>query len=191
MKLFFKKGLILLVFIFASFFSAAQMEKKFSIGISTDYGFGKDFNNCASTLKLHYHLFEEFRISPSFSYYYNKENVKMNVFSFNFHYLFPDLIPQIFPVLKNQGLCFYPVVGFCVANISNPRKSCSDCSSISATSGANYMYHFGFDFGAGIDYDLPTLLPFLRDMSASFEVQYQAAEKYARPLLLFGIMYNF
>ena len=191
MKLFFERGLILLVFIFVSFFSIAQKEKKISVGVSTDYGFGKDYNNYASTVKLNYHLFEEFRISPSFSYYFNMNNTKMNIFSFNFHYLFPNLISQIFPGMENQGLCFYPLAGFCVANISKPRKGCSDCSSYSGTSDANYMYHFGFDFGAGIDYDLPTLLPVLRDMSANFEIQYQAAEKYVRPQLLFGIMYNF
>lgn len=159
--------------------------------MSTDYGFGESFNNYASTIRLNYFLFEEFRISPSFSYYFSKNNMKMNVFSFNFHYVFSSLIPHYFPVMKNQGLYFYPVAGFCIANIDRPKSVCSGCSTNAIPSGANYVYNFGFDFGAGVDYDLPTLLPVLRDMNVNFEIQYQALEEFSRPQLLFGIMYNF
>ncbi|HCC51338.1 MAG TPA: hypothetical protein DEQ30_04200 [Porphyromonadaceae bacterium] len=191
MKTCFSKLLLLLVFFSGSFFCLAQKEKKVSVEISTDYGFGKDFNNYASTVRLNYFLIEKFRISPSFSYYFNKDNKKMNIFSFNFHYVFSDLIPKLFPVMEDQGLYFYPVAGFCIANLDYPKRNCSNCSETVTSSGSNYTYNFGFDFGAGVDYDLPTLLPVLRDMSANFEIQYQALEQYNRPQLSFGIMYNF
>jgi hypothetical protein len=191
MELFFKKILLVLAFVCLPLFCFAQKEKKISVGVSTDYGFGKDINNYASTIKLNYYLFKEFRISPSFSHYLNKEHMKMNIFSFNFHYMLPNLVSHIFPVMENNGLCFYPVVGFCIADVDQPRKRCATCSEYSNTSGANYVYNFGFDFGAGIDYELPTLLPVLRNMTASFEIQYQAIENYGRPQLLFGIMYDF
>jgi hypothetical protein len=191
MKLYIEKILLTTVFFSVSFFCWAQNERKISVGMSTDYGFGKNFNNYASTLRLSYFLFEEFRISPSFSYYFSKDDMRMNVFSFDFHYLFPDLISHIFPVMDNYNIYFYPVAGFCIANIDKPKRACSDCSTNSSSSGSNYAYNFGFDFGAGVDYDLPTLLPVLRNMTTNFELQYQAMENYNRPQLLFGIMYNF
>jgi hypothetical protein len=98
--------------------------------------------------------------------------------------MFPNLVPRIFPVIKSHGVCFYPVAGFRIANTDRPNR-------YTAASGANYAYNFGFDFGIGIDYDLPTLLPVLQDMTANFEIQYQAVEIFSRPQLLFGIMYNF
>jgi hypothetical protein len=191
MKLFTGKFLLIFIFVLFSFFCFAQNGRKLSLGLGTDYGFGKDFNNYASTVKLNYYLFEKFRISPSFSYFFNKNNMEMSVFSFNFHYLFPDLVPRIFPIMKNQSVCFYPVAGFCIASIDRPKKLCSDCSTSTVASRANYVYNFGFDFGMGLDYDLPTLLPILRDMTVSFEFQYQIVDIYSRPQLLFGIMYNF
>jgi hypothetical protein len=191
MKLYFEKILMISVFFSVSFFCFAQNEKTVSVGMSTDYGFGKRFNNYASAVRLNYFLFEEFRISPSFSCYFSKDDVRMNVFSFNFQYLFPHLISRIFPAMSNYDLCFYPVAGFCIAGIDRPKRVCADCSATAISSGSSYAYNFGFDFGAGIDYDLPTLLPVLRNMTANFEIQYQALENYSRPQLLLGIMYNF
>jgi hypothetical protein len=184
MKSFSEKFLLILIFVSLSFFCFAKNGRTLSIGMSNEYGFGKDFNNYASTVKLNYYLLHKFRISPSFSYFFIKDNMRMSIFSFKIHYMFPNLVPRIFSVMKNYGAYFYPVAGFCIANIDQPNR-------YTAASGANYVYNFGFDFEIGIDYDLLTLLPVLQDMTANFEIQYQAVKTFSRPQLLFGIMYNF
>jgi hypothetical protein len=172
MKRLFELFLLFGILFFASTFSNAQDKRVFSAGLSYDYGFGKDFNNFAATFKLNYYPFDNFRVAPSFSYYLNKNDMKMNAFSFNFNYLLSGLLPDMAP-----RVVFYPIAGFCIANV--------------AASGSNYLYHFGFDFGVGIDYDLPTLLPVLKDMTVNFEVQYQAIENFSRPQSFLGIIYNF
>jgi hypothetical protein len=184
MKRLFELFLMVGVLFSVSAFSDAQDKRVFSAGLSHDYGLGKDFNNFATTFKLNYYLFDNFRVAPSFSYYLNKNDMKMRAFSFNFNYLLPDLLSDIVP-----RVVFYPIAGFCIANIAAKKTVCEECAK--GSSGSNYLYYFGFDFGAGIDYDLPTLLPVLKDMTANFEVQYQAVENFSRPQFLLGIIYNF
>lgn len=189
MKLFIKKICLTFLFIFSAYFCSSQKEKVLSAGISSGYGFGEELNNFATTLKLNYYLFQDIRIAPSFSFYLNKNNTTMNVFSFNFNYLFPYLISDFFPVMQSKSMTFYPIAGFCIASIKS-RRACSTCSEgFSYTS--NYSYRFGFDFGVGIDYDLPILLPVFEDMAANFEIQLQMLENYVRPQLMVGLIYNF
>ena len=180
-----------ILFLSSSINSFSQKEGDISLGLSLDYGFGKDFNNYASGLRVEYNLFERFRIAPQFTYYLNKEDMKMVSFSFNFHYLFPELLSNYFPALKNQGVCFYPVAGFLISNFSHRVNGCSGCSANGQDADMKYLYNFGFDFGAGIEYEIPTLLPILRDMVVNFEVQYQLMDNYTRPLVSFGLLYNF
>jgi hypothetical protein len=190
MKLF-RKLFLICVLIFLTHFSYAQKEKVFSVGLSSDLGFGKDLNNFSSTIKLNYYLFSNFRIVPSFSLYPPKENSKMNAFAFNFNYLFPNAASNIF-LTDRRGIVFYPVAGFYIANIAKGRRACASCSA-NASGGAapNYSYYFGFDFGAGLDYDLPTSTPGWRDVTANFEIQYKIIENYGRPQLSLGLIYNF
>jgi opacity protein-like surface antigen len=188
MKLFIRK-ICLTSFLFClTCFCYSQKEKIISAGISSGYGFGGEINNLVTTIKLNYYPSQEIRIVPSFSFYLNNDYTNMNIFSFNFNYLFPDLISDFFSITQNKGITFYPVAGFCVANIKS-RGTCSTCSKSSSTS--SYFYKFGFDLGAGIDYDLPTLLPVFKDMTVNFELQYQILENYTRSQLMVGLIYNF
>ncbi|MDR1525515.1 MAG: hypothetical protein LBS79_09740 [Tannerella sp.] len=184
----FRKVFLIYVLMFLSYFCYAQKRKVFSAGISTDCGFGKELNNFSSTAKLRYYLFDNFRIAPSFSFYFPKEDSRMNAFAFNFHYLFPGLAADIF-LSDRKGIVFYPVAGFYIANAAKGKRVCSTCSTNAVAS--NYSYYFGFDFGAGLDYDLPTSAPVWQDMTANFEIQYQAVENYRRPQLSLGLIYNF
>jgi hypothetical protein len=188
MKQLFKLFLLVSILLYVPVSSKAQDKRIFSAGLSNDYGFGKDFNNFATTFKLNYYLFDNFRVAPSFSYYLDKNDMKMRAFSFNFNYLIPGFLSNAFPT-ADQRVVFYPIAGFCIANIAARRTVCEECTRGSSSS--NYLYYFGFDFGAGIDYDLPTLLPVLKDMTANFEVQYQIVENFSRPQFLLGIIYNF
>ena len=168
----------------------AQKAGDMSVCLSTDYGFGKDFNNYASTIHFNYNLFKEIRISPSFSYFLNKENRKMNMFALNFNYMLYDVIENSIPAMRNQEICFYPIMGFCITNVSK-LGYCKNCEDSFSSINSNYVFNFGFNFGAGVDYEIPTMLPVLRDMSANFELQYHALDKFSRPLVSFGLLYHF
>ena len=192
MKIFFKR--IIIVFEISLCFVASlasQESGRFSIGTSLDYGAGKDFNNYATTLHINYNLIERIRISPSFSYFLNKDNMKMSAIALNCHYLFPKLAESIFPVLKNQGICFYPIAGFYISNFRNDKKPCYSCVANENKIGSKLRSNFGFDFGVGIEQEIPTLLPILKDMSLNFEYKYQALDNYRRPLISFGLLYDF
>jgi hypothetical protein len=189
MKQLFKLFLLVNILLNFSLSSNAQEKKFFSVGVSNDYGFGGNFNNHATTFKLNYYPVDNFRIAPSYSYYLDKNSMKMRAFSFNFNYLFPDFLSNIFPSLNNQSMVFYPLAGFYIVNASEKKAVCKECSS-GGSPGSDYLYNFGFDFGVGVDYDLPTSLPVLKDVTVNFEMQYQAVERFSRPQILLGIIYN-
>ncbi|MDR2915863.1 MAG: porin family protein [Tannerella sp.] len=185
-----KKSLLISIFSISSVFCFSQKEKDLSVGLSLNYGFGKDFDNYASTIHFNYNILDRFRVAPSFSYYFDKDDIKMRLFTLGFHYLFPDIISNMFPSMKNQGLCFYPVFGFSIVNTSGPKKNCSSCSAGSRYNSFS-SNNFGFDFGVGVEYELPTLLPVFRDMAVNFEIEYFAVENYSRPSVGFGLLYYF
>ena len=168
-----------------------QKAGRFSIGTSLDYGTGKDFNNYATTLQINYNLIERVRIAPSFSYFITKDDMKMSALAFNFHYLFPKLAEKIFPILKNQEILFYPIAGFYISNFSGEKKFCQACAADGMGIGSKFKTNFGFDFGVGVEQEIPTLLPILREMSINLEMKYQLLDNYRRPLFSFGVLYDF
>jgi hypothetical protein len=188
--IFFEKTLFVLVFLVCSFYCAAQKEGDLSIGLSLDYGLGKDLNNYASTFHFYYSPSNNIRLSPSFSYYFEKDDIRMTIFNLNFHYLFPNLAARIFPAMKNQGIYLYPLAGFCVANVSKLEVICRSCSE-TFVSRSKYIPHFGFDFGVGADYELSKVLPEFENMNANFEFGYQTLDHFERPVFVFGLSYKF
>ena len=185
-----RKCTIAFIISFFSFYCFSQKAGDMSVGLSLDYSFGKNFNNYASTLRFNYNLFERIRISPAFSSYLKKEDVKMKAFSLNVHYLLPQGLWKDIPQIENQEIKLYPITGIYVSNISATKKYCANCSAYSKPPKYSYALNFGFNFGAGIEYKLPTLQPFLRNTSLGFEVQYHVLDGYERPSLLFGFIYN-
>ena len=186
-----KRIFISLFFYLCCFNSYSQKEGEVALGLSSNYGFGSDFNNYASNFRIDYNLFERFRISPSFTYYFKKSNMKMIDFSINFHYLFPELLSNYFMVLKNNDICFYPITGFLISNFTNSKNKCNSCFDEENNKSIKYLFNFGFDIGAGVEYKLPTLLPTLRKMYLNFEMKYQLTDNYSRPALAFGALYKF
>ena len=180
-----------LIFCLCCFNCYSQKEGEVALGLSLNYGFGREFNNCASNIRIDYNFFERFRISPSFSYYFNKNNMKMNDFSINFHYLFPDFLSNSFQIFENHDICFYPIAGFFISNFLHANKNCTSCFVDEYDPQIKYLFNFGFDFGAGVEYKLPTLLPLLRNMYVNFEMKCQMTDNYSRPTLSFGALYKF
>ena len=175
-------GLFLFMMYVITVSSHCQKKNDFSAEISLDYGFGKNFNNRATSISARYNLFDFIRIAPAYSYFLKKDYMKMNAITFNFHYLFSDKNANIIPYLRNQGLYYYPILGFNVVNSTR---------SYPVTNNSNYSYSFGFNSGIGVEYELPTLQNVFRNMSVNFEIQYIAVDKMYRPLLHFGLIYYF
>ena len=169
----------------------SQNVGRFSAGSSLDYGAGEEFNNFAGTIQINYNLAERVRIVPSFSYFLNKEQMKMSAIALNIHYLFPKLAEHFFSSLKNQEIYIYPLAGFYISNFSGQNKVCYVCTDEEKEPEIKFRTHFGFNFGIGVEYEIPTLLPLLRDMSLNFEFKYQLLDDYRRPLVSLGLLYDF
>ena len=177
-----RQWLLIFILTMISFISNCQKKNDLSAEVTADYGFGKQFNNRAISISTRYNLFDYFRIAPSYSYFLKKDRIKMNAITLDFHYLFSDKNSNIIPYLKNQGVYYYPILGFNVINSNN---------AIQIINKSAYSYSFGFNCGIGVEYELPTLQNGFRDMAVNFEVLYVAVDKMYRPLLSFGLVYYF
>ena len=187
------KRLVIAFIIYLSSFSSlySQNEQQVSVGTNLDYGFGKDFNNFAASLNINYTILQKVRISPVFSLFLKKDNRKMRTFDMNFNYLLPNLAEKIMPILRENGIVFYPIAGFIISGISDYKITCYTCSENNSTFYTGFIYSFGFNFGAGIEYELPTILPLFRNMKVNFEAKYQTFDNYSRPLISFGLINDF
>jgi len=173
---------LLLTMTMISFIGNSQNKNDLSAETSFNYGFGKYFNNRSASICIKYNLFDFLRITSSYSYFIPKTRKKMSELSFNFHYLFSDKNSNIIPVLKNQGIYYYPILGFNVVNSTRSNQIINR---------SNYSFAFGFNGGVGVEYELPTLQNVFRDMAVNFEIQYIAVDKMYRPFLRFGFVYYF
>ena len=191
-KLYSMKLVILKLYLvcFLSFLSIScfsQKEGKIALGLSLDYAFGNDLNNHAATMRMSYYMFEKFRVTPSFSYFLDEDNKRMKSFSLKFNYLFSQLAPKF----KNADLFFYPIAGFFISSLSRINDDCTSCIEFYQFRNNHYGFNFGFDIGAGVEYELPTLLPFWKNTSVFCEIEYLIIDKYKRPLFSFGMLYYF
>ena len=190
MNRYFTTTILLCFFSLLNFSCHSQKKHNLYSSVSLDYGFGKYFNNRATTISINYIFFDQFGIAPAFSYFIEKDNMKMNAFSLEFIYLFSDVNDFMFPKIKNKGIYYYPIFGFYVVNSSGLKSRCSDCSPKSMPLNNHLILNFGFDFGVGVEYELPTSQNIFRNMSVKFETVYIAVENNYRPLVRFGLIYN-
>ena len=191
MKLSLRLTLLLNALVGLSVFCSAQSERDFSLAISLDYGFGRYFNNRAGTLSLNYNLFKQLRLSPSFSCFAERNNLKMSAFTFDFIYLISGNNNNLFPSIKNKGIFYYPIFGFCLVNSSGISTYCPQCASYERPNNKQLILNSGFDFGFGVEYRLPMLQEPCRNMSVKCDAVYIFVEDNYRPLLRFGLLYNF
>ena len=169
----------------------SQKEKDFSVGLGSDLSFGGGYNNFGSSIRISYNILDRIRVVPTYSYYIKKERQKMYSISFDFNYIFPNISTKIFPKLKEEIFIIYPIASFFILNYSNPPIICKSCSIEMNNPGSSYDSKFGFNFGVGAEYKIPTLLPVWRDMSVNFEMKYQTLDGYSRPLVSFGLITDF
>ena len=168
----------------------AQKEKDFKVGIGSDLALGGNYNNHAASIKISYNILDRIRIVPAYAIYLNEGKKKMNTISFDVNYLIPNFSKKIFPKSIEEIFFIYPVAGFFILNNSNSTRICIDCISEHNLNSANYESNFGFDFGIGSEYKLPSSSKFLKRSSLFFEVKYIAIERFNRILFTSGLLYK-
>lgn len=169
----------------------SQNKNDLSMEVASEYGFGKYFNNRAMSMGLNYNLFDRLKIAPAYAFYIEQDNMKMNSLTIDFIYLFTDATNYLFPTLKNKGISYYPIFGICIVNASGVRTYCPSCAANERPYNNDLDSNFGFDFGVGVEYKLPTLQNIYRNMSLTYDMKYIAVENNYRPLLKFGLLYYF
>ena len=95
------------------------------------------------------------------------------------------------PSAKIHNIHLYPHARIIVSNIYKKSKFCDFCeTNILIKKGNSYSLNFGFDFGFGINYKLPTFLSALKNPILRFELKYHILDKYEHQLLKFGFIYT-
>ena len=185
-----KKITVTLMLTIVSQFMYSQKEKDFSIGLGSDLSFGGGYNNFATSIKVTYNILDKIRIVPAYSYYIKKEMQNMYTISFDFNYLPQNISTKIFPKLKEGILVIYPIAGFFIINYSKKWNVCNTCSIEMNNPGSSYDSKFGFDFGVGAEYKIPSKVIFLKKSRVFFETKYITIEKFYRPLISCGLFYK-
>ena len=168
----------------------SQKEKDFSVGLGSDLSFGGGYNNFGSSIRISYNILDRIRVIPTYSYYIKKERQKMYSISFDFNYIFPNISTKIFPKLKEEIFIIYPIASFFILNYSNPPIICKSCSIEMNNPGSSYDSKFGFNFGVGAEYKIPSKAKFLKKSSLFFETKYITVENFYRPLISSGLSYK-
>ena len=190
-KILFRKFFLIGALIVMPVLCSAQKIKDTSLKFSLDYGFGEFFNNKAYTLTLNYNLFNKLRISPSLSKFIKKENMRMTAFSIDFHHLLQKKNFNLFSESAQNNLFYYPIYGICILKASGQSSRCNPCTIDILQYKSNTYFNFGFDFGLGVEYKIPSTKNFFDNISISIEILYIAVENYFRPLIRSGILYKF
>ena len=169
----------------SSLYITAQKRNDTSLGISLDYGFDAALNNLAYSFIFNFNLFDQLRISPTYTNFLKKENMRMNSLSLNFHYLMKET--SLFNELFFKHTKYYPIFGFSIVNTSGLSSKCTVCTDRQIKFRSNSYYNFGFNFGLGGEFKLPDT----EKLSINFEFIYSAVENYYRPLIRLGLLYHF
>ena len=185
------KNLLLLLLAIISQTIYSQKEKEFKVGLGTDLCLGGEYNNLATSIRITYNILDRLRVVPAFAIYLKKEEKNMNTISFDFSYLIPNASKKVFPKSSEEIFFIYPTVGFFILNYSNSEViMCEECSTMQTYNGKNYDSNFGFNFGAGAEWKLPSSSKFLKKSSLFFEMKYVTVEKYTRLLFSSGLLYK-
>ena len=169
----------------------SQKEKEFKIGLGSDLCLGSEYNNFATSARITYNILDRFRVVPAYAVYLKKEKKNMNTISFDFNYLIPNVSKKAFPKSSEEIFFIYPTVGFFILNYSNSENiRCDECSTMPSYNGKNFDSNFGFNFGAGAEWKLPSSSKFLKKSSLFLEMKYVTVEKYTRLLFSSGLLYK-
>ncbi len=124
--------------------ASAQEKGEMATGLNFAIGMGDSYTNYGLGAKFQYNVIDYLRIEPSFTYFFEKDNIDCWDVSLNAHYLFP---------LIDDDLYLYPLAGIGVygSKVEIGDYSHSDTWFI-GNIGAGLELDLGSDFALGLDY---------------------------------------
>lgn len=137
----------------------------FNLGYATG---GEGIGNFGIGVKYSYQMSDNLRVQPSFTYYFEKDDVNMYDLSLDFHYLFN---------FNNDKMAFYPIFGF-----TAPFYKWN--SPIEEVDGHTWT-RFGCNLGAGLQYNLTD------DFAVVGEVKYKLVKDIDHAAIAIGCVVQF
>ena len=166
MEKLFKKAVVAVFAVIAMGVVAyAQQATDLAVGANVAFGFGDNYNNVGIAAKAQSTIFDNIRLEPSITYFFEKDNLSMYDYCLNVHYL----------INVGDYITVYPLAGIDILNIQE-----------------NFGYHgtsshsdLGFIVGGGIDFRITY------DVAFNVEAKYRFGDDVNRTLLSAGISYMF
>lgn len=140
-------------------------------GVYFNWAIGSNSLNCTGIGVKYDHLMSEnFRIEPSFTYYFHNDDYNLYEASVNAHYLFH---------LDDMQSHFYPIFG--LTTVFGKYKF----TDINGNGDSNSFGRFGCNIGAGYQYDVTD------DFALTAEAKYKLVYDYAQFNLSIGCLIKF
>jgi opacity protein-like surface antigen len=168
-----KKAAMLALAVIATATVSAQSQPM-SVGGGLVFGSGDGFSNTGIQAKYRLGLTSAIRAEGGFTYFLKKDEIGMWDVSANAHYLFPVA----------DKLTVYPLAGISMLGVSYPSFDI-DWDSWDVSEDTQTDTEFGFNIGAGVDYDLTDAL------GLNAEFKYRIGSDWGRTVFSIGVFYKF
>ena len=176
------KKILLAMFVAFVSISASAQQGTTALGLNLSYG--TDHKAIGIGAKGQYGLTDALRAEASFDYFLKKEGLSMWDINVNLHYLFS--VTEQFKVYPLAGVTFTNWSGSSSGNDNNnggwaKTRTYND----EYGGGSSSTSKFGFNIGAGLQYDLTDKL------SINLEGKYQIISDFDQPIFSVGLAYKF
>ncbi len=172
-----KKSLIILAAMFCMTTTTVSAQEKgdMAAGVHLGIGAGDSFTNFGLGAKYQWNVIDKLRLEPSFTYYFEKDNVSMWDLNVNVHYQF---------VLGNS-FSVYPLAGLSLlgTKVSVPEFDFGELGTYGGGSASDT--EVGFNLGVGADYDVT------EKIQLNAEAKYKIGGSWDRFFARVGVAYKF
>ncbi len=161
-----RKFLLIFTALFVMAVSVNAQEKgDMAVGAKFAIGTGDDYTNYGLGVKFQWNFADKVRLEPSFTYFFENDDLRMWDLSLNVHYQF----------VLSEGINIYPLAGFTIVGAK------VDIAGV----GSNSESEFGINLGVGADFDIS------KKISLNIEMPYKIVNDFNRFVPSVGIAYKF
>jgi opacity protein-like surface antigen len=141
--------------------AGAQERGQQAVGLNFEIGSGESYTNYGLGFKYQYNIMDNFRVEPSFTYFFKKDHATTWDMTANLHYL----------IAPADQMYFYPIVGFGLTNVD--------------TDWSDSNTKFAFNFGFGAEYMITDVI------GLNCEYKYRIVDNWSRSHFTFGAVFKF
>lgn len=138
------------------------------------YGTGDSYSNIGIGAKFQWNVINRLRLEPSFTYFFKKDFISMWDIDVNVHYQFP----------VGKVVTLYPLAGLSVMGVKVDIPTV-DLGEYGAIGGSVSDTEFGFNIGAGADFNLS------ERFALNVEAKYKIGGDWNRFMIGAGVAYKF